>query len=121
MSKNTDQVPEEVLAVYRDIIEAHPEIELKGGKKLPYTSLNGHMFTMVSKDGRVGFRMSKADREAFEEKFASGPFTNYGAVIREYVTIPDDLLSNIDEVMPYLDASYQYVQTLKPKPTKKKK
>ena len=120
MSKKSDQVPEEKLEQYRNIIDAHPDLELKGGKKLPYTSHNGHMFTMLSKAGEVGIRLGKADREAFLEKYQDALFVTYGTTMKEYVAIPDELLNNPDELRPYLDMSYAYVQTLKPKPTKKK-
>jgi hypothetical protein len=113
-----DQVPEDKLELYRNLIESHPEIELKGGKKLPYTSHNGHMFTQLSKDGRVGLRLGKDDRAAFIEKYDTKLFENYGAVMKEYVEVPVSLLANLDELQPYLAMSYAYVRTLKPKPTK---
>ena len=34
---------------------------------------------------------------------------------------PNSLLANTEELGPYLALSYAYAQTLKPKPTKKKK
>jgi TfoX/Sxy family transcriptional regulator of competence genes len=47
-------------------------------------------------------------------------FEAYGAVMREYVTVPDSLLKNTKELRKYLDMSYGYIKTLKPKPAKKK-
>jgi len=47
-------------------------------------------------------------------------FEAYGAVMQEYVSVPDALLENTKELQKYLDASYEYAKTLKPKPTKKK-
>ena len=41
--------------------------------------------------------------------------------MKEYVTVPDQLLQNTAELKPYLDLSYTYTSSLKPKPTKKKK
>jgi TfoX/Sxy family transcriptional regulator of competence genes len=40
--------------------------------------------------------------------------------MKEYVAVPDDLLQNTEELKQYLDLSYEYIKTLKPKPTKKK-
>ena len=121
MSKTQNQVPHDKLENYKTLIEAHPDLELKGGKKLPYTSLNGHMFTFLTKDGKVGIRLSKEDREAFIQKYDTKLAENYGTVMKEYVEVPEALLSNSDELTPYLDLSYNYVQTLKLKPTKKNK
>jgi hypothetical protein len=36
------------------------------------------------------------------------------------VAVPDSLLEHTKELRKYLEMSYQYVKTLKPKPTKKK-
>ncbi len=116
----SNTVPEDKLALYKNAIDSHPELELKGGQKLPYTSHNGNMFTMLSKDGRVGIRLGKEDREAFINKYDTVPYKNYGSFIKEYVEVPDTLLQNIEDLRPYLDMSYAYVQTLKPKPAKKK-
>ena len=120
MSKKPEQIPPEKLALYAQLIDTHPEIELKGGQKLSYTSLNGNMYTLLTKEGRVCLRLGKAEREAFVEKYNSKPCVQYGAVMKEYVEVPDDLLANTAELAPYLALSYAYAQTLKPKPTKKK-
>lgn len=119
MSKAADQVPEDKLELYKQIIANHPEMELKGGQKLPYTSMNGHMYTMLTKDGRIGLRMSKDDQEAFKEKYDAIQFLNYGSKIKDYVEVPEALLDDLDELGPYVAKSHAYVQTLKPKPTKK--
>lgn len=121
MSKTPEQIPPEKLALYSQLIDTHPEIELKGGKKLSYTSLNGNMYTLLTKEGRVGLRMGKEDRDAFMEKYDSQLCVQYGAVMREYVEVPDSLLAKTEELAPYLALSYAYAQTLKPKPTTKKK
>ena len=121
MSKSSDTVPPEKLALFAQLIDTHPEIELKGGQKLPYTSLNGNMYTQLTKAGKVGLRLGKAEREAFIEKYNTKLLENYGAVMKEYVEVPDDLLANTAELAPYLALSYAYAQTLKPKPTKKSK
>ncbi|MEQ8677283.1 MAG: hypothetical protein RLP44_02290 [Aggregatilineales bacterium] len=120
MATTQDEVPQDKLDLYRKLIDTHPEIELKGGQKLPYTSHNRNMFTFLTKAGKVGIRLGKAEREAFIEKYGAKLAVSYGAVMKEYVEVPDDLLFNTDALQSYLTMSYAYVQTLKPKPTKKK-
>jgi len=39
--------------------------------------------------------------------------------MKEYVTVPEDLLQKTQELVPYFAASFAYVQTLKTKPQKK--
>jgi hypothetical protein len=41
--------------------------------------------------------------------------------MKEYVAVPDDMLANTAELKPYLEISYSYVKSLKPKPTTRKK
>ena len=121
MGKTPDQVPQAALDLYIALINTHPDIELKGGKKLPYTSHNGHMFTFLTKEGKVGLRLGTEDRGAFIQQYDTKLSEQYGAVMKEYVEVPDALLANMDELQPYLAMSFAYVQTLKPKPSKKKK
>jgi hypothetical protein len=119
VGKKKIEIPKEKLDLYDKLIESNPEIERKGVTS-PYTSLNGHMFTYLSKSGSLGIRLPKEEREAFLEKYNTTLLESHGAIMKEYVTVPDELLENTEELKPYLDKSYEYVKTLKPKPTKKK-
>ncbi len=120
MSKSSTQIPQDRLDLYDKLIAGHPEIERKG-VGMPYTSVNGHMFTILSKTGTMGLRLSKADREAFLETYQTTLFESHGAIMREYVTVPDALLADTAVLQPYLEMSFAYVKSLKPKPSKKKK
>lgn len=44
--------------LYDQLINANPTIERKG-KTMPYTSLNGHMFSFLSKEGTMGLRQNR--------------------------------------------------------------
>lgn len=119
MSKTANLPPQEKIDLYDRLIETNPNIERKG-KSMPYTSLNGHMFTYLSKTGSLGIRLPKEQREDFLEKYNTTLYESHGAIMKEYATVPDELLQNTEELKSYLDLSYEYVKTLKPKPTKKK-
>lgn len=119
MSKS-DEIPQDKFDLFAALIDGHPDMERKGGKKMQYTSLNGNMYTLLTKEGRVGIRLGKGEREAFMEKYNTGLCVQYGAVMKEYVEVPGDLLANAEELKPYLDQSHAYAQTLKPKSTTKK-
>jgi len=45
----------------------------------------------------------------------------YGIVQREYVTVPNALLANNEELEPYFKMSCEYARSLKPNPTKRSK
>lgn len=106
------------LAIYEKLVATNPSIERKGDT-MPYTSLNGNMFSLLAKDGSLGFRLSKEDREEFLDRYNSGLMEQYGVVMKEYVVIPERLLSSQKELKKYFDLSYAYAKTLKPKPTTK--
>lgn len=119
MSKKNTSVPAEKLELYDKLLATHPSVQRKGAT-MPYTSLNGHMFSFLSKEGTLGLRLSKADREAFLQKYNSGLMEQYGAVMKEYVQVPDTLLADTETLASYLAKSYAYINTLKPKPTTRK-
>ena len=119
MSRKPNLPPQEKIDLYDQLIATNPEIERKGVSN-PYTSVNGHMFTHLGKTGTLGIRLSKEEREAFLEKYNTSLYESYGVVMKEYVTVPDELLENTAELKGYLEISYAYTKSLKPKPTKKK-
>jgi hypothetical protein len=107
-------IPPEKLALYEKLIATNPKIERKGDVH-PYTSLNGHMFTYLDQTGTMGLRLPQDEAEAFLKKYKTTLFKSYGVVKKDYVTVPDSLLKNTKELKRYLEISYEYVKTLKPK------
>ena len=116
--KNVD-IDADKLALYEKLVATIPDVERKGATH-PYTSLNGNMFSYLHPRGSVALRLPADAREKFLKKYKTTLFEAYGAIQKEYVTVPDDLLKKTKELQKYFEISYQYVQTLKPKPTKKK-
>ena len=112
--------PAEKVALYEKLLATLPGIERKGADN-PYTSLNGNMFSLLlSPEGRMALRLPKDEREPFLKKYKTTLFEAYGAVMQEYVAVPDALLQKTKELQGYLALSYAYAKTLKPKPTKKR-
>ena len=115
--KENNNIPSDSLALYDELIKTNPGIERKG-IKLPYTSFNGHMFTFLSESGVLAIRLPKNERESFLKQYNSALMESQGTIMKEYVTIPESLLKNTDELKKYLDMSYESVKTLKPKAQK---
>jgi hypothetical protein len=107
------------LELYEKLVATNPKVERKGAAN-PYTSRNGHMFTYLNPSGSLALRLPAEEREEFLKKFKTKLFEAYGAVMKEYVTVPDSLLKNTKELQKYFALSYEYVGSLKPKPGKKK-
>jgi TfoX/Sxy family transcriptional regulator of competence genes len=107
------------VALYETLVHTIPGLERKGAAN-PYTSLNGNMFTLLHQSQRLAIRLPAAERDKFLKKYDTKLFEAYGTVMPEYVTVPDTLLKRTKELQKYLELSYEYVKTLKPKPSKKK-
>lgn len=109
---------EEKLALYTKAVETNPTAEVKGDT-VPYTSLNGHMYSYLSKDDNLALKLPKEELEAFLKKYKTTLMAAYGIIQKEFAVVPDTLLAKTKELKPYFDKSYEYVASLKPKPTKK--
>jgi len=116
LKKSATPTPE--VNLYDQLIATIPSIERKGAAN-PYTSLNGNMFTLLHQS-RLAIRLPEDKREEFLNKYQTTRFEAYGTIMQEHVPVPVALLRNTKELKKYLDASYEYAKTLKPKPTKKK-
>ncbi len=104
---------------YEKLIALFPEVERKG-KSMPYTSLNGHMYSFIDKEGCMGLRLSADGLEKFMTTNKSHQMEQHGRLMKEYAVVPDSLLKNPKKLKKYFLESLAYVSSLKPKPTKKK-
>ncbi|MBO6524039.1 MAG: hypothetical protein JJ971_09445 [Balneolaceae bacterium] len=105
---------EERLKLYDELISKCSRFERKG-KTMPYTSANGYMFSLLNKAGEVGIRFSKEAQEKYMEEWDTTLFKSYNSIMHGYVLIPENMLTDLDDLSVYLDESYDYVMTLEPK------
>lgn len=112
--------PSEKLLLYEKLVATNPRVVRKGAT-VPYTSLNGHMFSYLSKEGALALRLPAGEREAFLKKYKTKLCEAYGVVQPEYVVVPDSLLAKTAELKCFFDISFEFVSTLKPKAAAKKK
>ena len=104
----------EKLEFYDKLMDTNPNFERKG-KTMPYTSVNGHMFSQLNKTGEIVIRLSKEEGERFMKEHQTTVFKSYGAVMKEYVLVPEKLLEDLELLSSYLSDSYNYVKSLNPK------
>jgi TfoX/Sxy family transcriptional regulator of competence genes len=112
-------VPADKLALFDGLIAANPEIERKGSDNA-YAAVNGNMFLLMQPTGTLAMRLPEGAREEFLKKYRTKLYEAYGAVMKEYVTVPDALLRKTKELQKCLELSYEYAKGLRPKPSKKK-
>ena len=108
------------VALYEKLVATIPGIERKGAT-MPYTSLNGHMFSLLTREGPLALRLPEPERTEFLRKYKTTLVETYGTVRKEYVAVPDGLLARTRELSKYFQISVNYVKGLKPKPTTRKK
>lgn len=99
---------------YDKVVDKTNKFERKG-KTMPYTSANGYMFSFFNKDDEFGIRFPKERCSALMEELDTTVFKSHGAVMRDYVLIPDTVFLNESLLLSFLEESYTYVMTLKPK------
>src|SRR5215475_11692194 len=96
-------MPTSKLELYQKLVATNPKVERKGAT-VPYTSLNGHMFSYLSKEGKLALRLPEPERGTFLKKYNATLCSAYGKVQPEYVEVPDALLANTKELKKYFDA-----------------
>ena len=107
------------IALYEALVETLPDVELKG-KASRYTSRNGHMFSFLC-DPELALRLPEEQRDSFRKKYKTDLCIQHGAVMVEYVMVPASLLAKTQQLSKWFKSSYDYIGTLKPKPTTRKK
>src|SRR5215475_13419277 len=101
----------EKVVLYDKLIATMPQLERRGDAN-PYTAWNGNMFTLLHQSKTLAIRLPEGEREKFLKKYKTSLFEAYGAVMKEYVTVPDALLAKTRELHKYLAQSYEYAKTL---------
>lgn len=114
----TGPIPAESLHRYDALIATQSGVQRRGAT-MPCTSVNGHMFSFLSGSGTLALRLPPAERQAFLERYTTTLHEAHGTVMKEYVTVPNALLADTDQLRPHFGASYAYVASLKPKPTRR--
>ena len=86
---------------------------------VPCTSVNGNMFSFLTPAGSLALRLGPDDRATFLVLHHTTLHEAHGTVMKEYVSVPDDLFADTAAMTPYLAASHAYVSGLKPKATRR--
>ena len=105
---------------YNRLVASFPEVSRKG-KTIPYTSLNGNMFSFVSKEGDLGIRLSKENQTFYIQNTESDFLISHGAIMNGYIKVSDSIILDEKLLKETFAKSIEFAKSLKPKPTKKKK
>lgn len=108
------------LALYERLVATNPKVQRKGDT-MPYTSVNGNMFSLLARSGTLALRLPDEEREEFLRTYSTRLTEQYGIVMKEYVDVPDSLLADTRALAKHFAVSYAYVSALRAKPTTKPK
>jgi len=117
LNKAVVEISPAILDVYRKLVADYPGLSLKG-LSMPYTSLNGNMFSFVTNEGKLALRLPGGDCQEIVEKYQTRPVIQHGALMKEYVEVPETLQNDLEELKKYFNKSFQYAALLKPKQVK---
>lgn len=104
----------DALKRYDKLVDLCDRFERKG-KTMPYTSANGHMFSLLNKAGELGFRFDKKTQEKYFEKYQTSYLISYNSKMKGYILIQEDMFDDQDNLLELLNESYDYVMSLDPK------
>jgi hypothetical protein len=109
------------LELYRRLLASVPGVKEKTNFGSSYTAVNGNMYSIISKHGVVGLRLPDGDREGFLRKYRTTLFRGDPGwpPAKEYVVVPDRMLRDASSLRPYLELSFRYALSLRPKATRK--
>jgi hypothetical protein len=117
-AKRKSSIPAAKLARYEELIATDPSIERKG-VTIPYTSINGKMFTYLSPTGDLRLRLPHDERAAFIKRYRAKVAVSNGVVMKDFVAVPPALLARTAELKPYLRVSRLYAEQLGTKKSKR--
>jgi len=87
----------------------------------PASFVNGHMFAGIQNESFF-LRLPDAERVSFMQTVSAAQWEPIpGRPMREYVVVPAPLIEAPGQLNAWLGKSIAYVQSLPPKPAKKKK
>lgn len=114
--------PADKVRLYERLLASVEGIDAKSNFGSAYTAVNGNMYSMISKYGVVGIRLPEPDRSAFLAAFNTELFRGDPAwpPSKQMVAVPDALLADTEALRPYMERSYRYALTLRPKKTTKR-
>ncbi len=112
---------EKMIKFFDSILPGSSKVERKKMFGCPVGFINGNMFMGLHSD-RIVLRLDEKERESFIREYNAEIFEPMpGRKMREYVIVPENLLTNIPFLKTWCEKSYEYASKLMPKDTKAKK
>lgn len=106
------------LKLYDFLVGKCPRLE-RLGKTMPYTAVNGYMFSLLNKAGEIGIRFSKEKQQHYMASYDTTNYKSYGAIMNGYILITEKMLEDANLITQLLNESYDYFNSIAPNKHKK--
>ena len=110
--------PPELVARFDAVLPEGPGVERRQMFGYPCAFVNGNMFTGLHQESMI-VRLAEADRTIMKEQHGAGLFKPFGPdskmTMREYVTVPEPILTDPKALGALVMKSVQYASSLPPK------
>ena len=104
---------EEKLNIYDEIIR-NAKVLTEKVKKCFTPRERVYVFS-IKKMGKIGIWWPTNEAQKLKEKYNTTGFKSYGALMKDYVLIPEELLKNTELMISYFSRSFKYVKSHEPK------
>jgi TfoX/Sxy family transcriptional regulator of competence genes len=111
--------PEELVNTFLAALPEDARVERRKMFGYPCAFVNGNMFTGLHQESLI-VRLAEEDRQRLVEKQGARIFEPMpGRPMKEYVSLPDDVLDDAKELQGWIRRSLEYAAALPPKGAKK--
>jgi TfoX/Sxy family transcriptional regulator of competence genes len=115
------KAPPELVATFERATAGLPQIEHRKMFGYPAVFAGGQMFSGLFQDSMI-VRLSAEDRAAFADQFEARPFEPIpGRPMREYLAVPEAILSSPKRLGEWLEKARSYAASLPAKGKRAKK
>jgi TfoX/Sxy family transcriptional regulator of competence genes len=113
--------PQHMIDLFDEVVPKDSRIERRKMFGYPAAFLNGHLFAGLHQENFI-LKLSPADREKLRTEQDARVFEPMpGRAMREYLVLPEEVLSERRVLSAWIKRSTVYVSTMPPKPGKAKK
>ena len=113
--------PQSLVDLFDEVVPDEPNLERRQMFSYPAAFVNGNMCMGLHQEDFV-VRLSSEDRDEIKGNHGATAFEPMeGRVMREYVSLPTDILDDEDQMADWITRSFTFVSAMPPKEKKPRK
>ena len=107
--------PQSLINLFKEAVPDRAGLERRKMFGYPAAFVNGNMCMGLHQDDFI-VRLSQVDRDYIKDNHGAEPFApSNGRVMREYVSLPNDILDDADQLSDWIARSFDFVSAMPPK------